>query len=143
MKNPIVHFEIPADDPKRASDFYTKVFDWKITEYEMPGDGATSGDPYYMVYTTELDENGRTKTPGALNGGLMKRNKHQLPFMNYIHTDSIEQSLMAVSENGGSVIMEKTEIGPNMGFIAAFKDTEGNIMGLHEMPEGKKDEAAS
>ena len=26
----VVHFEIPADDPERAVEFYKKVFGWKI-----------------------------------------------------------------------------------------------------------------
>lgn len=30
--------------------------------------------------------------------------------------------------------MPKQEIGKGMGWIAAFKDSEGNIMGLHEQP---------
>lgn len=31
--------------------------------------------------------------------------------------------------------MPKTEIAPGMGWIAAFEDTEGNIMGFHEVPK--------
>ena len=30
--------------------------------------------------------------------------------------------------------MPKTEIGSGMGWIAAFKDTEGNAMGVHQAP---------
>lgn len=30
--NPVVHFEMPAEDRKRMADFYTKVFGWKIQE---------------------------------------------------------------------------------------------------------------
>ncbi len=26
----VVHFEIPADDPERAIEFYRQVFGWKI-----------------------------------------------------------------------------------------------------------------
>ena len=26
----IVHFEIPADDPKRAGEFYNKAFGWDV-----------------------------------------------------------------------------------------------------------------
>jgi hypothetical protein len=29
----VIHFEIPAIDTKQATDFYTKVFDWKISNY--------------------------------------------------------------------------------------------------------------
>ena len=30
--NPVVHFEMPAEDRKRMADFYTKVFGWKIQQ---------------------------------------------------------------------------------------------------------------
>jgi predicted enzyme related to lactoylglutathione lyase len=30
MSTRVIHFEIPADDPQRAVDFYTRVFDWKF-----------------------------------------------------------------------------------------------------------------
>ncbi len=57
--------------------------------------------------------------------------------MNYISVESIDEMCKAIASNGGVVIMPKTEIGQNMGWIAAFKDTEGNIMGLHEEPKTK------
>ncbi|HMD54617.1 MAG TPA: hypothetical protein VKJ65_08730, partial [Phycisphaerae bacterium] len=42
---------------------------------------------------------------------------------------------------GGTIIMTKMEVGPQMGWIAAFKDTEGNILGFYQAPKkltGKK-----
>lgn len=75
-KYPIVHFEIPADDPERAKAFYSDIFGWKINKMDMPNDGTTDGDPYYMVYATETDENNMVKTPGAINGGIIKRKHH-------------------------------------------------------------------
>ena len=30
MDNTVVHFEIPADDPERASKFYRELFGWEI-----------------------------------------------------------------------------------------------------------------
>jgi len=138
MKNPIVHFEIPADDVERAQAFYTKTFGWKINTFEMPADSSTGGDPYYGVTTAESDENGRPKNPGEINGGLMKRKMPGQPFMNYIQVDSIDQSLETIKANGGDIKLPKTEIAPNMGWIGAFMDTEGNMMGLHELPPQMK-----
>ncbi len=134
MKNSIVHFEIPADNVLRAKDFYAKTFGWEINEFPMP-DGK---DPYYGVRTTEVDEKFQPKTPGAINGGLMKRQNTGQPFMNYIHVDSIDEMFKTIIANGGTVALPKTEIAPNMGWIAAFKDTEGNLMGLHEVPPSMK-----
>ncbi len=134
MKNSIVHFEIPADDVLRAKDFYTKTFGWEINKFPMP-EGAAE---YYGVRTTEVDEKFQPKTPGAINGGLMKRQNAGQPFMNYISVDSIDEMLKTITANGGMVALPKTEIGAGMGWIAAFKDTENNLMGLHEVPASMK-----
>ena len=61
----VVHFEIPADDPKRASAFYKKAFGWTVQEYQGMG--------YWMLGTTESNEQGIPKNPGAINGGMGKR----------------------------------------------------------------------
>ena len=134
MPNPIVHFEIPADNIQRAKGFYEKTFSWKIDKFPLPGD-----EEYWGVRTTEIDN--VTKMPkisGAINGGLMKRKNQGQPFMNYISVDSIDKMCKVIEANGGRVCLPKTEIAPGMGWIAAFQDTEGNIMGLHEVPETMK-----
>ncbi len=134
-KNSIVHFEIPADDVVRAQKFYGEIFGWKFHEFKMPSSSSTGGDPYYGVTTTPVDEKMQPTTPGAINGGLMKRKAKGQPFMNYINTDSIADTLMAIVEKGGEICLPKTEIAPGMGWIACFRDPEGNMMGLHEMPK--------
>ncbi|HPT75026.1 MAG TPA: VOC family protein, partial [Methanomassiliicoccaceae archaeon] len=47
----VIHFEIPAEDPERAVEFYKKVFGWKIDKWEGPID-------YWLVMTGENDEPG-------------------------------------------------------------------------------------
>lgn len=128
MKNPIVHFEIPADDVERAIAFYQKTFGWEIEKFQLP-----DGD-YWIVRTTKVDKEMRPSTPGAINGGLMKRNSPGQPFMNYINVESIDEMCRTIKANGGTLIMPKQEIGKGMGWVAAFKDTEGNIVGLHQAP---------
>ncbi len=132
-KHPIVHFEIPADDVERAQAFYQETFGWGFHKFDMPSDGSTGGDPYYGVSTTEVDENHMPTKPGTINGGLMKRKAPGQPFMNYIQAESIDDVLPKIKEHGGEITLPKTEIAPGMGWIAAFKDTEGNMMGLHEL----------
>jgi len=124
--NSIVHFEIPVDNVERAKNFYEQAFGWKIEKFEMPG-----GD-YWIVRTVEVDKKMMPVKPGAINGGLMKRKDPKQPFMNYISVASIDEMLKTVKAHGGVVVMPKQEIGKGMGWIAAFKDTEGNIMGLHQ-----------
>jgi len=121
MPNPIVHFEIPADDVARAQTFYQNVFGWKIKQMPIP----PGGPEYYGVTTRKDGEAG-------INGGLMKRNMPGQPFANYVGVKSIDEFLSKVTANGGSVIMPRQEIAPGMGSIAVFKDTEENMMGLYQ-----------
>ena len=126
MPNAIVHFEIPADDVKRAQKFYRAAFGWKISDpWKMN---------YFLVETKRKGEDG-------INGGLMQRKNPGQPFMNYISVKSIDDSLQKVQRAGGSVCMPKTEIGQGMGWIAAFQDTEGNLMGFHQTPTQAKTKA--
>lgn len=116
----MVHFEIPADDLKRAKKFYERVLGWKIT------------DPWKMNYF--IIET-KTKGEAGINGGLMQRKMPGQPFMNYVAVDSIDAYLKKVEKAGGVVALPKTEIGQGMGWIAAFQDTEGNLIGFHEAPK--------
>ena len=36
---------------------------------------------------------------------------------------------------GGSIMVPKTEISPEYGFMGVFIDTEGNRIGLHSVPQ--------
>ena len=121
MPNPIVHFEIPADDVARAQTFYQSVFGWKIKQMPMPAGGIE----YYGVTT-------RNEGQPGINGGLMKRNMPGQRFANYVAVKSIDDFLAKVTANGGSVILPRQEIAPGMGSIAVFKDTEENMMGLYQ-----------
>ena len=127
----VVHFEIPADNIERAQKFYKNMFGWKIEKFQLPE------DEYWIVYTTEVDKNSRPTKPGGINGGLIKRKNPQQPFMNYISVESIDKTLKTIEASNGRIAMPKQEIGKGMGWIAAFIDPEGNIMGLHQ--EAKKE----
>jgi uncharacterized protein len=73
--NPVVHFEMPAEDRKRIADFYTKVFGWKTEQL-----GEDMGN-YVLATTTDSDENG-PKKPGTINGGFFQKlmiNRHNIP----------------------------------------------------------------
>ena len=65
--NSVVHFEMPTKDRKRMADFYSKVFGWQTQML-----GPEMGN-YVVATTTETDEKGRPKNPGAINGGFFQR----------------------------------------------------------------------
>jgi predicted enzyme related to lactoylglutathione lyase len=128
MKGKVVHFEVPAKDMKRAKAFYSKVFGWKASDVAMPD------MEYSLVSTTEVDKDGRPTSPGSINGGMMKMSK---PFTGPVITlqvDDIGGALKAVEKHGGKTVTKRTSMG-EWGFFGYFKDSEGNLMGLFEMPK--------
>jgi predicted enzyme related to lactoylglutathione lyase len=133
--NPVVHFEMPAEDTKRMADFYSKVFGWEPKFY-----GEEMGN-YVTVSTSETDQNGMVKRPGAINGGLYPKNAsmpNNCPSI-VIAVDNIEEHIKIVNEAGGHVLGEPTDI-PNVGKYVSFRDTEGNTCSILQplMPVNEK-----
>jgi uncharacterized protein len=50
---------------------------------------------------------------------------------NVFSVKDIEESLDLIEKNGGKKQAGKTSLGPNMGFVAQFIDSEGNLMGIY------------
>ncbi len=61
--DPVVHFEMPAEDRKRMAKFYTNEFGWHT---KMPGENMGN----YVLATTsaEVDKKGRPIKAGIING---------------------------------------------------------------------------
>ena len=117
----VVHFEIPADDVKRAQKFYSSVFGWKINS--MPDMG------YAILGTTEVDKNQMPTKPGAINGGMLKRQPPVKSVVITINVTSIDDAGKKIVKQAGKIIGKKSKVG-DMGYSAYFKDTEGNVIGL-------------
>ena len=121
----VIFFEIPVDNPARAREFYSSVFGWKMNEIpEMH---------YTQVGTVEADRmgvRGVPKEPGAINGGMVERQRGQVetPVI-YVRVENIDQAAASIERNGGKLVKPKAPVG-NFGFAAYFKDTEGNVVGL-------------
>src|SRR6266568_1449339 len=72
----IVWFEIPADNPERATAFYSNLFGWKITPFPGGGD-------YWHIDTGGADDS---------PDGALKRRKHpQEPVVNYVSVNSVDR----------------------------------------------------
>jgi uncharacterized protein len=118
----VVHFELPADNLERAKNFYKQAFGWGFEQ--MPG------MEYHMVSTVEIDQKTRMpKEPGAINGGMTKRNNEVKNPVITIDVQDIDAALKNVEKLGGKTVQKKQPVA-DMGFTAYFKDTEGNIVGL-------------
>jgi hypothetical protein len=122
--DPVVHFEMPAEDRKRMANFYTNVFGWQA---QLMGEDMGN---YVTVATTEIDENRMPKRPGAINGGFFPKTKDgpQIPSI-VIAVEDIKKSMKKVTESGGKVLGEPVEI-PGIGHYVGFVDTEGNRVSI-------------
>jgi len=117
---------MPADDLKRAQKFYSKTFGWNM----MPMPEMQ----YTMVGTTPSDKEGMPKEYGAINGGMTERGAPVSHTVVTILVDDIDASLKLIEKNGGKVARKKMPVG-EMGFVAYFKDSEGNVVGLFQSPK--------
>src|SRR6202021_1714816 len=105
--------------------FYAKAFGWR-----MDSAGPEMGN-YVLAGTTEVGEDGRPITPGAINGGFFARDPDrpaQHPSI-VIAVPDIVAAMSAVSDAGGEVLGEPMEI-PAVGAYVSFLDSEGNRVSL-------------
>ena len=119
----VVHFEIDAKKPDRAIKFYEKVFSWKIKKWEGPVE-------YYLITT------GKESEPG-IDGGLSRRTEPEPSTVNTIDVPSVDEFIKRVEASGGTIIRPKMAV-PGVGYMAYFKDPEGNIFGMMENDESAK-----
>lgn len=119
MENLISIIEIPTKDFARAVKFYQTILNLRVEEMEMADikmglfPNAEAGVAVQLIHGSDYMPSPHG-TLVYLNGG-----------------EDLQQILDKIESNGGSVVVPKTEIGPDMGFFALFMDTEGNKLGLH------------
>lgn len=123
MVNTLNWFEIPATDFARAKAFYATVLDAQIHEDPNP-------HMQYAYLPSDPQKGGF--------GGAIARGANFVPAMTgtTVYLDGgndLSVPLGRVESAGGKVILPKTSIGENRGFIALFIDTEGNKVGFHSI----------
>lgn len=132
MSNRIVHFEIHAADPERAMKFYQDVFGWEFPRWmESP--------PYWGIMTAAED----SKELG-INGGLLNRRdgapSEGAPvnaFVCTVQVDSYDAIHERIIKAGGTIAVPKHAIS-GMAWQGYYKDTEGNIFGVHQPDKDAK-----
>lgn len=121
MTNSINWFEIPVLNFDRAKEFYSRIYNYEMTETTMnalrmgflPMDRDSQGVGGAIVQ-------GNGFIPSSLgvkiylNGG-----------------NDLQQVLDRVIAAGGEVITHKTKINDEIGYYAVFEDPEGNHISLH------------
>ena len=86
---------------------------------------------YVVATTTEVDENGRPKMPGSINGGFFEKKPNwpdQYPSV-VIAVDDVREHMKQINAAGGEVLGEPMQI-PGVGLYISFRDTEGNRVSL-------------
>lgn len=134
MSGEVLHFEIPADDPDRAQEFYGSVFGWEVD--------AVPGMDYTMIKTTPTDQSGMPAPAAGINGGMFRREGELVAPTVVVSVEDIDATLEKIAALGGSVVMPKQEIA-GMGWNAYFRDPEGNVIGLWQNPDDAGGAAAS
>lgn len=126
MKNAISWFEIPTQDIDRAQKFYEAIFGITMMPMDMPN---------IKMRMFPLDDM-MTDVGGAIvdSGGFHKPSATDGPLIYLQANPDVQVILDKVVAAGGSIMVPKTEISPEYGFMAVIIDTEGNRIGLHSVP---------
>ena len=111
----ICYLQIPASDIQVSSDFYNKVFGWKLRKR---GDGAIAFD------------DGVGEVSGVWVTG--RKPMTEVGLLVYIMVDSVESSIEAIKANGGKIVQPIGMDAPEI--TARFSDPAGNILGLYQEP---------
>jgi len=124
MDHTIIHFEIPANNAQKLSEFYSNLFNWKFVH------SPVEGMDYWIILTVPVDDKGNTLRFGV-NGGMFTKSPEQKDFrpVNYIKVENIDESIKKVKHLGGNILVSKQHV-PTVGFIAIGLDPEGNSFGL-------------
>ena len=119
MKHLINWVEIPANNLSKAKKFYSTIFGG-IDFHEMDMEGTK-----YALFPSE----------DKFNAGALVQGDYHKPSSDgvVIYLDGgkdMDEILTQVEKAGGEVIMQKTFLGKEAGFIGIFVDSEGNKIGL-------------
>ena len=127
MDNAISWFEIGTTDLNRATKFYEVIFGVSLFPMDMPN---------IKMRMFPID-NMQTGIGGALvdSGGFHKPSATDGPLIYLNGNPDLQSILDKVEAAGGKIMVPKTEISPEYGFMAVILDTEGNRIGLHSVPQ--------
>jgi predicted enzyme related to lactoylglutathione lyase len=119
--NALNWFEISVSDIARAKKFYEEVFSIKMEVQDMMG--------MKMAYFPTDAMSGKV-------GGSIVESPYHKPSADgvkvYLNANPDMEAILAKIEGaGGQVMMPKTKISDEIGFMAGFVDTEGNHVALH------------
>lgn len=123
--NAISWFEVPTTDFERAVAFYETILGCTMLRMEVPG----AHEPIRMALFPSEGE--------GVGGALVYVPEHKPatagPLLYLNANPDLNNVLTRVKQASGTIIMAKTELPNNFGFMAIFIDSEGNHMALHSV----------
>ena len=127
MDNAISWFEIGTTDLDKATKFYETIFGVSLIPMDLPN---------IKMRMFPID-NMQTGIGGALvdSGGFHKPSATDGPLIYLNGNPDVQNILDKVEAAGGKIMVPKTEISPEYGYMAVILDTEGNRIGLHSVPQ--------
>jgi len=120
-ENSLNWFEISVTDINRAKKFYETIFGIEMQKQEMMG--------MQMAFFPSEDMN--LKVSGGLVQGPMHKPSADGAKIYLNGNPDLANALSKVEQAGGKVVMPKTKISDEIGFMAWFIDSEGNAVALH------------
>ena len=127
FKNAISWFEIPATDIHRAQKFYESIFEFQMIPMDL------QQIQMRMFPTTDMMNGvgGAVCTSGGFH--IPSEDKGPLIYLNA--NPDVQIVLDRIEGAGGRILVPKTQISPEYGYMAVFLDTEGNRVALHSVPQ--------
>ncbi len=125
FKHAISWFEIPARDIDRAQKFYEEIFGISMPVMDLPN-----------IKMRLFPISDPMNIGGALcfNESFYKSSSTDGPLIYLNGNPDVQNIIEKVEAAGGKVLVPKTMISPEHGYMAVFLDTEGNRIGLHSLP---------
>jgi predicted enzyme related to lactoylglutathione lyase len=122
-RNMVGWFEIPVENMERARKFYEEVYDISISVHDLGG----------VIMGWFPGVQGKSGSSGSLVKHEMYIPSDTAGPLLYFSCKDLANELVRISAAGGVILQPKKEIGGGHGFMALFKDTEGNRIALHSL----------
>jgi predicted enzyme related to lactoylglutathione lyase len=119
--NAINWFEIPVGNMQRAKHFYQVIFSIHMEDAKM-------ADTQMAMFPVSM---GNGKVSGALAQSQFHQPGMQGPVVYLNANPDLSTVLDKITGEGGIVLLTKTLINEETGYMAFFEDMEGNRIGLH------------
>ncbi|MCK5401494.1 MAG: VOC family protein [Flavobacteriaceae bacterium] len=119
--NMVGWFEIPVTNIERAKTFYDTVFGIRIQIQDFGGT--------LMGWFPFAEE--KLGASGSLIQNDAYRPSETKGVLIYFSSEDVNNEISRVEDAGGKIVQPKTQISPDIGFMALFIDCEGNRIALH------------